>query len=70
MTDGGKAMKKQYKVHLDEGLKTEADALFESMGLSFSTAVGLFLAATLKGELPFKVAATDAARERAAKARL
>ena len=36
MTDGGKAMKKQYKVHLDEGLKTEADALFESMGLSFS----------------------------------
>lgn len=64
-------MKKQYKVHLDESLKTEADVLFESMGLSFSTAVGLFLSATIKkGELPFKVAATDAARERAAKARL
>lgn len=64
-------MKNQYKVHLDESLKTEADALFESMGLSFSTAVGLFLSATIKkGELPFKVAATDAARERAAKARL
>lgn len=51
-------MKKQYKVHLDENLKRDADAVLSSMGLSFSTAVGLFLLAVVdEGAIPFQVSA-------------
>lgn len=51
-------MKKQYKVHLDEDLKREADSLLSSMGLSFSSAVGLFLLAVVdEGAIPFQVSA-------------
>lgn len=54
-------MKKQYKVHLDEDLKRDADAVLSSMGLSFSTAVGLFLLAVVdEGAIPFQVSAPKA----------
>lgn len=54
-------MKKQYKVHLDENLKRDADSVLSSMGLSFSTAVGLFLLAVVdEGAIPFQVSAPKA----------
>ena len=57
----GEAMKKQYKVHLDEDLKRDADSVLSSMGLSFSTAVGLFLLAVVEeGAIPFQVSAPKA----------
>ena len=57
----GVAMKKQYKVHLDEDLKRDADSVLSSMGLSFSTAVGLFLLAVVEeGAIPFQVSAPKA----------
>lgn len=57
-------MKKQYKVHLDEDLKRDADSVLSSMGLSFSTAVGLFLLAVVdEGAIPFQVSAPKARSE-------
>ena len=44
------------QVRVDDGTKTAADALFSDLGLDTSTAVRMFLAASLESNgLPFQV---------------
>ena len=44
------------QVRVDEGVKTAADSLFSSLGLDTSTAVRMFLMASLENDgLPFPV---------------
>ena len=44
------------QVRVDEGVKTAADSLFSSLGLDTSTAVRMFLMASLENDgLPFLV---------------
>jgi DNA-damage-inducible protein J len=44
------------QVRVDDGIKTAADSLFSSLGLDTSTAVRMFLVASLENDgLPFKV---------------
>lgn len=44
------------QIRIDENLKTDANALFEQLGLDMSTAVNIFLSqAVLHHGIPFKV---------------
>lgn len=48
--------KQQIAVTVDEGLKTEAEALFERLGLDISTAVNIFLHKVVaEGGMPFAI---------------
>lgn len=43
-------------IRLDEDLKREADALFDELGMSFTTAVNIFVRQSLReGRIPFNV---------------
>jgi len=43
---------------IDEELKKQAEALFEDMGLSMTTAITIFLKAVVRqGKIPFEIAA-------------
>jgi DNA-damage-inducible protein J len=49
-------MAKSIQIRIDDETKTAADALFASLGLDLSTAVRMFLAASLQTNgLPFPV---------------
>ncbi len=50
-------MAKTIQVRIDDGLKESADALFSSLGLDTSTAIRMFLVASMEtGGIPFAVA--------------
>ena len=50
-------------IRMDEDLKREADALFDEMGMSFTTAINVFVRQALReGRIPFDVKTTP--RER------
>ena len=43
-------------IRMDENLKKDADALFDELGMSFTTAVNVFVKQALReGRLPFEV---------------
>lgn len=43
-------------IRMDEGLKKDADALFDELGMSFTTAINVFVRQALReGRLPFEV---------------
>ena len=43
-------------IRMDEDLKKEADALFDELGMSFTTAINVFVKQALReGRLPFDV---------------
>ncbi len=45
-------------IRMDKDLKNQADELFSVLGLSFSTAVGVFCRqAVMRGKIPFELAA-------------
>ncbi len=45
-------------IRMDKDLKKQADELFSILGLSFSTAVGVFCRqAVMRGKIPFELAA-------------
>ena len=45
-------------IRMDKDLKKQADELFSILGLSFSTAVGVFCRqAVMRGRIPFELAA-------------
>ena len=45
-------------IRMDKDLKNQADELFSVLGLSFSTAVGVFCRqAGMRGKIPFELAA-------------
>jgi len=47
--------KTSFNVRIDEELKTQASMFFNSMGLTLTSAINLFIRQTLlQGELPFK----------------
>jgi len=49
-------MAKTIQVRVDDGLKDSADALFSSLGLDTSTAIRMFLVASMEnGGIPFSV---------------
>ena len=46
-------------IRIDEGLKKEADILFEDLGMSFTTAINVFVKqAVREGRIPFEVTKT------------
>ena len=46
-------------IRMDDGLKEEADALFEELGMSFTTAINVFVKqAVREGRIPFEVTLT------------
>ncbi|MBQ9042727.1 MAG: type II toxin-antitoxin system RelB/DinJ family antitoxin [Eggerthellaceae bacterium] len=43
-------------IRMDEDLKKDADALFDELGMSFTTAINVFVRQALReGRLPFEV---------------
>ncbi|MBQ9069373.1 MAG: type II toxin-antitoxin system RelB/DinJ family antitoxin [Eggerthellaceae bacterium] len=43
-------------IRMDEDLKKEADALFDELGMSFTTAINVFVRQSLReGRIPFEV---------------
>ena len=45
-------------IRMDENLKKEADALFDELGMSFTTAINIFVRQSLReGRIPFDVRA-------------
>lgn len=43
-------------IRMDEALKTQADALFDDLGMSFTTAINVFVKqAVREGRIPFEV---------------
>jgi len=57
---------KNITFRLDETLKKQAEIIYESMGLSMSSALQLFVTQTVaKGSIPFTIEADDHARYRA-----
>ena len=45
-------------IRIDEELKRQAEALFDDMGLSMTTAITIFLKAVVRqGKIPFEIAA-------------
>ena len=43
-------------IRMDDGLKKEADALFDEMGMSFTTAINVFVRQCLReGRIPFDI---------------
>ena len=45
-------------IRMDEGLKKEADALFDELGMSFKTAINVFVKQALReGRIPFEITA-------------
>lgn len=49
-------------IRMDEDLKREADALFDEMGMSFTTAINVFVRQALReGCIPFDVKTTPRA---------
>lgn len=45
-------------IRMDEDLKKDADALFDELGMSFTTAINVFVRQALReGRLPFEVTA-------------
>lgn len=46
-------------IRIDEGLKKEADSLFDDLGMSFTTAVNVFVKqAVREGRIPFEISKT------------
>ena len=46
-------------IRMDDALKEEADALFEDLGMSFTTAINVFVKqAVREGRIPFEVTLT------------
>lgn len=57
---------KNVTFRLDETLKRQAEIIYESMGLTMSSALQLFVTQTvLKGAIPFSIEADEAAKHRA-----
>ena len=45
-------------IRMDENLKKEADALFDELGMSFTTAINIFVRQSLReGRIPFDISA-------------
>lgn len=43
-------------IRMDEDLKKEADALFDELGMSFTTAINIFVRQSLReGRIPFDI---------------
>lgn len=52
-------------IRVDQDLKEQADRLFEELGMSFTTAVNVFLKQSIReGGIPFKVGRADSGAER------
>ena len=50
-------------IRVDEALKAEADELFDELGMSFTTAVNVFVKqAVREGRIPFEVTTAPKAR--------
>ena len=51
-------------IRVDEDVKKEADELFDDLGMSFTTAINIFLRqAVREGRMPFQVGRTTPAAE-------
>ena len=49
-------------IRMDDDLKKQADALFEELGMSFTTAINVFVRQAIReGRIPFEVTTTPAA---------
>lgn len=49
-------------IRIDEDLKAEADALFDTLGMSFTTAINVFVKQALReGRIPFEITTRPAA---------
>jgi DNA-damage-inducible protein J len=54
---------KHVSFRVDEVIKEQASVLFAEMGLNMSTAISLFLCATIKhGKIPFEIVGNEYAR--------
>lgn len=57
---------KNVTFRLDDQLKKQAELIFQSMGLTMSSALQLFIKATVnRGEIPFTITADPQAQHRA-----